>query len=249
MKIPTSLLAIFMAVMVFPAAAIAQIKPETRWADPDQVALTIEFPGEGYNADWQMFRCNCGDLLVESQLSVPGETVIGDLVLIEGRAVLSRGFGKFEDEAAASLDAAALMMQLALRLLERSEPAGPSGITDRRDIDVEDKLNHINLDTGTAVGGFRAPWSIAGTITPAGETKRRFDLIFSFAVGEPGAVQETSMRLRGVADFAELEYPLSRSESLEGWNLDWRDPADPAAGVEADATTVDQLRALLRENP
>ena len=77
--------------------------------------------------------------------------------------MLTRGFGKYKAEAAGSLDAAALMMQLALRLLERSEPGGPSRITGPVEVDLLDEINHINLDTGSAEGGFRAPWSIAGS--------------------------------------------------------------------------------------
>lgn len=248
MKFPSGLAAILLCLMIS-SPAVSAIDKETRWADPSKVDLSVEFPGDGYHADWDLFRCGCGDLLVTSELSVPGETVKGDLVLVEGRAVLSRGFGNYQDEAAASLDAAALMMQLTLRLLERSEPAGPSAIIAERDIEVEDTINHINLDTGTAVGGFRAPWSISGKIVPAGETLRRFDLQFSFTVGAPGAVQETSMRLKGLADFAETEFPIDSSENLEGWKLDWRDPDDGAAAAASEAKTLDQLRALIRETP
>ena len=248
MKLPVGLLAILVSLMMF-SPAFAAISKDIRWADPSKVDLSVEFPGDGYHADWEVFRCDCGDLLVASELSVPDETVIGDLLLVEGRAVLSRGFGKYEAEGAASLDAAALMMQLTLRLLERSEPAGPSAISTERDIEVEDTINHINLVTGTAVGGFRAPWSISGKIVPAGETLRRFDLRFSFSVGAPGAAQETSMRLKGLADYTETEFPLKGSDSLEGWKLDWRNPDDGAAAVAGEAKTLDQLRALIRETP
>jgi hypothetical protein len=248
MKFPAGLAAIFLCFVIF-SPAVSAIDKETRWADPSKVDLSVEFPGDGYHADWDLFRCDCGDLMVTSELSVPEETVKGDLVLVEGRAVLSRGFDNYQDEAAASLDAAALMMQLTLRLLERSEPAGPSAINTERDIEVEDSLNHINLDTGTAVGGFRAPWSISGKIVPAGETQRRFDLQFSFTVGAPGGVQETSMRLKGLADFADTEFPIGSSDSLEGWKLDWRNPDDGAAAMASEAKTLDQLRALIRKTP
>ena len=108
---------------------LADLPAETRWADPSSVQLNIEFPGDGYHASWELFRCGCGDLLVRAELNVPGEVETGDLLFVEGQAVLTRGFGKYKAEAASSLDAAALMMQLALRLLERSEPGGPARIS------------------------------------------------------------------------------------------------------------------------
>ena len=236
--------AAFVLFFVFaaPAPALAELPAETRWADPSSVQLNIEFPGDGYHASWELFRCDCGDLLVRAELNVPGEAVTGDLILVKGRAVLSRGFGKYRAEAASSLDAAALMMQLALRLLERSEPGGPSQITGSRKVDLEDKINPITLDTGTAEGGFQAPWSIVGKITPAGESRHRFDLRFTFPAGVPGEVQQGSMRLFGLAEFAGTEFPLAGSTALGDWDLSWRDERGP---VPEKPDTLDGLRALL----
>ena len=175
------------AVAVLWAALLsaAGLSPETRWADPSRVRLDIEFPGNGYHANWELFRCDCGDLLVRSQLEVPGSTERGETVLVGGRALLSRGFGDELGGDEASLDAPALMMQLALRLLERSVPAGPSAVRSPTEVDIEDEINHIHLDTGDAVGSFLAPWSISGRIVPVGDETRRFDLRFEFHAGAP----------------------------------------------------------------
>lgn len=236
---------IFLLVIFLPGILPADIAPETRWADPSSVQLEIEFPGQGYHARWELVRCDCGDLLVHAWLEIPDESVYGDILLVEGRAVLTRGFGKYADQAAASLDAAALMMQLALRLLERSEPGGPSKITGPKEVDVLDEINHINLDTGSAAGGFQAPWSITGTISAPGETQRKFDLNFSFAVGAGSEVQRGTMRLYGVADFAETDFPIPGTSSLDDWNLAWRNAGDAVPG---EANTLDELRALIKAN-
>jgi len=114
-----------LAVLLFGATpASAEITPETRWADPSRVDLSVEFPGEGYHANWELFRCDCGDLLVRSELSAPDAVDRGETLLLQGRAVLSRGFGEHQDELGSSLDAPALMMQLALRLLDWAFPKG-----------------------------------------------------------------------------------------------------------------------------
>jgi len=223
----------------------AELPAETRWADPSSVQLNVEFPGDGYHATWELFRCDCGDLLVRAELNVPGEVETGDLLLVQRKAVLTRGFGKYKAEAAGSLDAAALMMQLALRLLERSEPGGPSRITGPFEVDLLDEINHINLDTGSAEGGFRAPWSIAGTISAVTETQRRFDLRFTFMAGVPGEVQQASMRLYGLAEYAETDFPVPGSSSIAEWDLAWRNENDAVRGK---AETLDELRALIRKN-
>ena len=44
-----ALLCLFLAAPL--AGAQAQIFPSTRWADPDQIRLNVEFPGEGYQAN------------------------------------------------------------------------------------------------------------------------------------------------------------------------------------------------------
>jgi hypothetical protein len=237
------LLLVFM--LTIAASVLAGLPAETRWADPSSVQLNVEFPGDGYHASWELFRCDCGDLLVRAELNVPGEVETGELLLVQGRAVLTRGFGKYKEEAAASLDAAALMMQLALRLLERSEPGGPSRITESLEVDLLDEINLIHLDTGYAEGDFRAPWSIAGEISAVGETQRRFDLRFTFSAGAPGEVQQASMRLYGQAQYAETDFPVPGSSSIAEWDLAWRNEDD---GVSGKAETLDQFRALIRKN-
>lgn len=236
------------ALLAVAALSAAELARETRWADPSRVRLDIEFPGNGYHANWELFRCDCGDLLVRSQLEVPGSTERGETVLVGGRALLSRGFGDGPSGDAASLDASALMMQLALRLLERSVPAGPSAVTSAIEVDVEDKINHIHLDTGDAAGSFLAPWSVSGRIVPAGEARRRFDLRFEFHAGQPGEAQQAEMRLSGVADYAHSDFPLAGSSRLEGWELSWRRPEDTAAAAAA-PEILQELRELLRVNP
>ena len=173
--------AILLGLLLTPLVAVAQVAPETRWADPSYVELDVEFPGDGYHANWELFRCACGDLLVHSELDMPGDAEVGETLMVGRRAVLSRGFGDNQEEFGSSMDAPALMMQLALRLLERVQPAGPSAVREAVAVDATEEIMNLMLDTGTAAGGFQAPWSVKGKLAPAGETRRRFDLEFEGA--------------------------------------------------------------------
>jgi hypothetical protein len=228
------------------SARAAGLPADTQWKDPSSVRLEVNFPGDGYHASWELFRCACGDLLIRSELSAPGEVVRGEIVLVANRAVLMRGY---EPEAAEqiSFDAPALMMQLALRLLERSAPDGPASIMQKADVAVEDKINFINLDTGAAAGSFPAPWSVSGSIWPQNDTERRFDLQFNFVVADPagGEAQAGEMRLSGIAQYAPGEFPLAANTELSGWDLSWRAEDDSAAAQAGKVTTLEQLRALL----
>lgn len=236
-------------VFVCGPAGAADLAENIRWKDPSSVRLEVDFPGNDYHASWELFRCTCGDLLVRSELSAPGEVVRGEIVLVANRAVLMRGYDP-EHAEEISFDAPGLMMQLALRLLERSAPAGPTAITRKTDVAVEDKVNFINLDTGAAAGTFPAPWSVSGSIWPQNDTERRFDLQFKFVAADPagGEAQEGKMRLSGVAQYAPGEFPLVSGTELSGWDLSWRDEKDPAAAEAKKITTLEQLRAVLKED-
>ena len=238
------LLTLAIALTLQPAAApAADIGPEVRWADPTHVKLGIEFPGQGYHADWELFRCACGDLMVRSELNAPGDVEQGEAVLVGGVAVLSRGFAG-DPELGASLDAPALMMQLALRLLERGAPGGPGQVTEEFTVDLEETISPIYLESYAATGVFQAPWSLRGTIAPRGSTHRRFNLEFDFSVGE----EQGAMRLRGEADFAARSFPLDGADSLAGWNLTWRDEDDAVTRPATEtAATLEELRAVVRE--
>lgn len=237
---------LILALVLIPVTATAQIAPEVRWADPSHVVLDVTFPGDGYHANWEMFRCKCGDLLVHSELNIPGAAEKGETLMVARRAVLTRGFGEYQDEMAGSLDAPALMMQTTLRLLERAEPGGPSKILDEVQVDVREEIMNIMLDTGTAVGGYQAPWTVTGTITPAGDTQRRFDLDFRFTVRDDSGELMVGMKLKGVTDFAKTKFPVTGEEALEGWTLTWRDEADPLVTPARGVRTVGELRALIK---
>jgi hypothetical protein len=237
------------------SAAQAKEKPSAldssvQWKDPTSVRLEVDFPGNGYHASWQLFRCSCGDLLIRSELNEPGEVAQGDILLVSNRAVLSAGYDENAEELI-SYDAPALMMQLALRLLERSEPKGPAAVTRKQKAEVSDDINYINLDTGTAAGGFPAPWSVKGSLSADGDTRRKFDLKFIFNTGglAGGDEQQGEMRLSGVAEFAASKFPVSSDMSLQGWLLTWRDTKDPASQASGGVKTLGELRDLLKATP
>jgi hypothetical protein len=53
------------------------------------------------------------------------------------------------------------------------------------------------------------------------------------------------MRLYGLAEFAETDFPVSGSSMIGDWDLAWRNEDDAVRGK---AKTLDELRALIRKN-
>lgn len=232
-----------------PADAKAPLDPKLAWKEVSAVRLDVEFPGDGYHASWLVHRCRCGDLLVESELNLPGEVEKGELLLVGQRAVLVRGFKSKELETESSWDAPALMMQLALQLLERTAPEGPGSIFQRTLVSIREDEEAIQLDSGNAIGGFPAPWTVNGMVEPLEPSLRRFDLQFTFTPpAPPGEAQEAKMRLKGLADYARRDFPLPDNMPLDDWGVNWRrrdDPAREAGEVE----TLGALRALITTHP
>lgn len=238
--------------LIAPLSSVAQeadsvgIDPGAAWSDVSAVRLDVEFPGDGYHASWLLHRCTCGDLLIESELNLPGEVEKGELLLVGQRAVLERGFKSKELETQMSWDAPALMMQLAAYLLQRTSPDGPASVVQRTVVSFTEEREGIVLDSGNAVGGFPAPWAVTAMVEPFQESHRRFDLQFSFAV--PGQAEMAEMRLKGVGDYAIKDFPLANDMPLDDWHLTWRDEQDPAR-TAGEAESLEGLRSLIKSTP
>lgn len=240
-------LALFAVLMASPASVAQEgeaddIPRGTSWGEVSSVRLDVDFPGDGYHASWLLHRCRCGDLLIESELNLPGEVEKGELLLVGQRAVLERGFKSEELESQMSWDAPALMMQLAAYLLQRTMPEGPAAVFQRTVVSIEETAEGIVLDSGNAVGGFPAPWAVTAMAEPYRESHRRFDLQFSFPV--PGKAEPADMRLKGVGDYARQDFPLPEDMTLRDWHLSWRNENDPA-GRSGKPDTLEELRALI----
>jgi hypothetical protein len=140
------------------------------------------------------------------------------------------------------------MMQTALLLLERLVPAGPSSINESTAVALEDRVNPVHVDSGTAAGSYMVPWAVTGTIGPASATRWKFDLDFAFSTGVPGEELAGKMRLTGLADYAAGEFPQPPSTTLDGWKLYWLDEKDPAAEGAPDQATLADLRTWIKQN-
>ncbi len=231
--------------------AQAEIPSTMLWNEASAARLQVVFPGNAYNASWQFRRCRCGDVLVNSDSSLPGESRQGDMLMVENRAVIYRGFDSERPEEVMSIDAPALMIQLAFQLLERALPAGPAAASSKAYIDIGSSEEPVTLDTGQAAGSFFAPWSVKGKVAPIRGDELQFELHFTFNATPPGTgpEQSASMDLSGSFDYVLQEFPVSDDRALDDLRLVWRDLNDPAINGAENIATLGELRDHIKANP
>ncbi len=225
MKIHIASLTVYvlMALVVLPAGqqtAIAQVAKDALWRSAVKTDLAVDFGDTGFHGRWQYQRCKCGDLLVKVEQVAPDGILSGELLTVNGKVLLSRGFAQQGMDTAALMQAPSLMLQLAYELLNRSQPKGPWAVTSKQKWRVKEARTNFNLDTGLTTGIFAAPWRIKGTGWKTDTGHRRFELSFRFSNPAPGHPDATdSITFSGDLDFEKEEFPYQDEMPLTGWHM------------------------------
>lgn len=210
------------ALLILPALAFAQeprsILPATPWSKPYFMRIDATFAGGDFHARWDVSRCDCGDLHIRTEETLPGEIRTGELLLLGADALLARGYESHTGEVAALLDSPVLMMQLLFVLLQKAEPSGPAAVAGELSPEVSEEREPIILDSGIAFGGFPAPWALTGKLAPTEGNGFRYDLGFEFTL--PNLSRER-IELSGSLDYSEKPFPVDDSLVLDGWKAAW----------------------------
>jgi hypothetical protein len=226
MKIKVSIL-IWMTVL-FLAPVWAQnsadepvlISAGTDWSKPYLTRVDVSFSSSVFHARWDISRCDCGDVHIVAEETLPDEIRKGEQLLLDNKVLLIRGYDNFEGPLAALMDSPMLMMQLLFVLLQYSEPAGPAAVSGVLIPDVSEQIEPLMLDSGVAYGAFPAPWSLTGTITPLAKNQFRYELEFGFNLVGDG---EQTIELSGLLDYGQRSFPVTDSLKLDGWSAAWLD--------------------------
>lgn len=228
--------------------AFAQIEKDTLWRDAVVTKLDVDF-GSGFHARWQFHRCDCGDLQVMVEQVAPDGTLTGELLMVDGQALLARGFEQQGADIEPLIQAPSLMLQLAIAMLNRSEPAGPAAVTGKQRFKVNEKHKHLNLDTGLATGSFAAPWSIKGEGWRVDPDHVRFEMELDFTVSPPGEKRESGkIVFSGDLDFNQQAFPYSDDTDLEGWRVQWISLDESSSVTAEKGTTLKSLRDKAHSN-
>ena len=200
----------------------AQVEKGTLWRDAVVTDLDVDFGGTGFHARWVFHRCHCGDLLVQVEQVAPDGVLTGELLMVDGQVLLSRGFKQQGVDIEPLMQAPSLMLQLVFELLNRSQTSGPFVVSNKQLWDETEKTRDFKLNTGLATGIFAAPWSVKGSGWKTDSGNRRFELVFQFTSSMSGEAEETSsITFSGDLDFRKQGFPYPESTGLEGWRIQW----------------------------
>jgi len=224
-------------------SAAAQVDKNTLWRDAVVTVLDVDFTGTGFHARWQYHHCHCGDLLVKVEQTAPDGILTGELLMVGGQILLSRGFEGQGDNITSLMQAPILMRQLADAILNRSEPKGPKAVTAARKWDVEEEKSNFNLNTGFATGIFAAPWRVTGSGWRTESGHRRFELNFKFTIPTADNSGKTSsITFTGDLDFRKQGFPYPESTILDGWKIQRFAMGEKNSKPVSDGLTLKKLR-------
>ncbi len=220
----------------------------TSWAQPFFTRLDISFAGGSFHARWDISRCSCGDLHIVAEETLPQEIRRGEQLLLDGSALLVRGYEGHEGPLSPLVDSPVLMMQLLFMLLQKTESSGPSTVTAALKAEISEPALPIELDTGTAFGLFPAPWSLSGTVGPNADGRIQFELNFEFSLRtDAQQVISEHIKLSGLVDYKEKAFPVADSIMLDDWSLNWLHPSDAERPTLETGMNLGQYRAKLKE--
>jgi len=216
------LLAGFVILLTGLTAANAQVEKGTLWRDAVLTELDVDFGDSGFHARWRYYHCDCGDLLVQVEQIDPDGILTGELLMVGGQVLLSRGFEQQNEDIEPLIQAPSLMLQLAFGLLNHAQPEGPFGIDGKQVLEKNEKTIDFKLDTGLATGIFAAPWDIQGSGWKTDSGNRRFEMLFQFTNPLPEQADNTdSITFSGDLDFRQQDFPYPETTDLEGWKIQW----------------------------
>lgn len=243
-----ALLSAFVLLLTGLQAASAQVEKGTLWRDAVVTQLDVDFGGTGFHARWRFHRCHCGDLQVQVEQIAPDGVLTGELLMVDGQALLSRGFKEQGVDIEPLIQAPSLMLQLTYELLNRSQPKGPHAVDKKQAWDEIEKSRDFKLNTGLATGVFAAPWTIKGSGWKAAAGQHRFELAFQFSNPSPGKPEETSsITFTGALDFRKQGFPYAESTHLEGWRIQWISKDDRESEAVPEGLTLKELRLQAKE--
>ena len=224
----------------------AEIDKSTLWRDAVVTVLDVDFAGTGFHARWQFHRCHCGDLRVQVEQIAPDGMLTGELLMVGGQVLLSRGFEGQGENITPLMQAPVLMLQLADAILNRSESRGPHAVSTKQKWDVEEDKMNFNLHTGFATGTFAAPWRVDGSGWRAESGHRRFELNFQFTIPMPdNSVETSSIDFTGDLDYRKQGFPYPESTVLDGWKIQRFAIGEDESILVSDGLTLKKLREEL----
>ena len=152
-----------------------------------------------------------GDMQIEFAGSSNGAHQAGKMIVVGGRILVANGLEFRPGAEIDTLDAPTLEVQLALKLLSKAVPGGPTQVKASQVISLEQQKDPIEVATPSASGAYAVPWSLTGRIVRGAQDRLSFTLTFTCKEA-PG-----SITIAGMWEKTSPAPVLPDNLSLVGW--------------------------------
>jgi hypothetical protein len=193
----------------------------TAWDEFNKFELKMTMPREPGYSFWKgTFDKESLDIQINVEVSDGKKITKGQIFMVGGRVLATRGPVTEPGYEIDALDAPILEQELVVRLLGAALPLGPQEIKGARKIDYKNEKTGIQFATPSAQGFISAPWSVSGDVNVVAPNVIEYQLRLTAAgTGNPAGRGGEYManfdgRLLKIAS-AKIE----DSMPLGGWNL------------------------------
>ena len=200
-----------------PIGGSAQPAAPSPWAEMADYTITTKVPPKGDTGTWKIRAfADPGDVAVDLDTPATKGRTKGNLMLVGGRAIATKGFASEKGFEVDPLDVAVLNLKVLTRLLDAAAPGGPASVKGKVAVNAGDEKTPIYVSTPTANATFRAPWKLKGTVERVDAGTVSFRLEIDVPSGDkPG--ERVKWSYSGQAAGDPRGRVLEDSTSLAGW--------------------------------
>jgi hypothetical protein len=190
---------------------------DSPWARSHTATVRLQQQDSKDFALWQFTFGSDNDLLLKIQTHQGKEQTQGTILLVSGRAMLTKGLSLERGYEIDTLDAPVLMYQLVVSLLSQAVPEGPEKLTSSRKVNLTESKRAIRIATPSASGRFPPPWNVNGSIDK--KAPLQFEYSLSFTCPEENGPRTATMIFSGQWNRGAAPAMLQDSMNIEGWSL------------------------------
>jgi len=197
--------------------AAATVVP-SGWLYGNRIALTVSSRGGADSITYTFAIARNGDMRIQTEARSNGAESSGELLLISGRFLATRGADLPKGYEIDTVDAAALAWQIAGQLLERGAPGDPGSLRGPVRIQVVESRAPLHVSTTSADASYPPPWTARGHANPLGGGRVYFEIIFDCRSPVPPA-EATEMKYSGTWERSAAPPEIDDVMSLAGWKV------------------------------
>jgi hypothetical protein len=215
----------------------ASVKAESAWYSPTRASIREQ---EEDGAATILYEISGNqDLKITVNASGKGNTEIAEIMLIQGQSqwMLAKNVPLEEGYEIDALDGLVLNLKLVLELLRAAAPDGPAGIKQKTTFDVKENSRSIAVNTTSASGGLRAPWTLHAIIEPVSADQWSFDLV---------AKHEEPIHINGTWQKEAVPPTFADDLSLDGWQVF---TIGPIKTTDGNSTILDYGAQISQKHP